>query len=422
MPEKMPTVPLSELANFTMGQSPDSAHVNGDERGLPFLQGCAEFGARHPSARVHCFPPLRIAKTGSILISVRAPVGTMNRADKDYCIGRGLAAILAKAGVADDVFLASAIEQNISHLHRRSQGSTFLAIGSADLNSMSVAAPALPQQHRIAEILSTVDEAIEQTEALIAKTQQIKAALMHDLFTRGVTADGQIRPPREEAPQLYKESPLGWIPKEWDVAVVDDFCSQVVDCPHSTPAYVDCGIPCIRTADMLPGQLLLDQAYRVTEKTYWERVARLVPRDGDIIYSREGERLGIASPVGDEPVCLGQRVMLLRPGQDNDPSFMLWGMNTAWFYRRVVSGLGATTSPHVNVGDIRNQLLLRPSRDEQERIGLQLTTTQAKLAADETEVRQFQALRSGLMSDLLTGRVHVTIESVLEPKEVAANV
>jgi type I restriction enzyme, S subunit len=168
MREKMPTALLAELANFTMGQSPDSAHVNGDEQGLPFLQGCAEFGARHPSARVHCFPPLRIAKVGSTLISVRAPVGTMNRADQDYCIGRGLAAILAKAGIADDVFLASAIEQNISYLHRRSQGSTFLAIGSADLNSMPVAAPDLPQQQRIAEILSTVDEVIEQTEALIA--------------------------------------------------------------------------------------------------------------------------------------------------------------------------------------------------------------------------------------------------------------
>lgn len=282
--------------------------------------------------------------------------------------------------------------------------------------------PGEASQQRIAVILTTVDEAIEQIEALIAKTQQIRAGLVHDLFTRGVTADGQLRPPREEAPELYKESPLGWIPKEWDVAVVDEFCAQVVDCPHSTPTYVDRGIPCVRTADMLPGQLLLDQAYRVTEETYWERVARLVPRKGDIIYSREGERLGIASPVGEELVCLGQRVMLLRPGQDTDSAFILWGMNTAWFYRRVISGLGATTSPHVNVGDIRKQLLLRPSRDEQERIGLQLTTLQAKLAADETEVKQLQALKSGLMSDLLTGRVPVVVEIAPEPKEVAANV
>ncbi len=77
--------------------------------------------------------------------------------------------------------------------------------------------PQPPQQRRIAEILSTLDETIEQTEALIAKYQQIKAGLMHDLFTRGVTPDGKLRPTRAEAPQLYKESPLGWIPKEWEL-------------------------------------------------------------------------------------------------------------------------------------------------------------------------------------------------------------
>ena len=205
MREAMPTAPLGQVANITMGQSPDSVHVNADERGLPFLQGCGEFAARFPVARVHCSSPLRVARAGSTLISVRAPVGTINRADQDYCIGRGLAAVLANLGVADDIFLIHAIEENLAYLRRRSQGSTFLAIGSADLTAMSVALPALPQQRHIAEILSTVDEAIEQTEALIAKTQQIKAGLMHDLFTRGVTPEGHLRPPREEAPQLYKE-------------------------------------------------------------------------------------------------------------------------------------------------------------------------------------------------------------------------
>ena len=271
--------------------------------------------------------------------------------------------------------------------------------------------PGEASQQRIAEILSTVDEAIEQTEALIAKTQQIRAGLMHDLFTRGVTADGQLRPPREKAPQLYKESPLGWIPMEWEIELVDNFCAQVVDCPHSTPVYVERGVPCIRTADMLPGQLLLDHAYRVTDQTYFERVARLVPRKGDIIYSREGERLGIASPVGDELVCLGQRVMLLRPSQDTDPAFMLWAMNTEWFYRRVVSGLGATTSPHVNVGDIRSQILVRPWKDEQERIGANLSAVQEKLEGDRADAKKLLAVKHGLMRDLLAGSVQVTASS-----------
>jgi type I restriction enzyme S subunit len=156
---------------------------------------------------------------------------------------------------------------------------------------------------------------------------------------------------------------------------------------------------------MVPGELLLDQAYQVTEATYYDRVARLVPRSGDIIYSREGERLGIAAPVGEERVCLGQRVMLLRPGQDTDAAFILWAMNTERFYRRVVSGLGATTSPHVNVGDIRRQLLPRPDRSEQERISSALSVVQSKLRAENVSMQKLKAMKEGLMHDLLTGTV-----------------
>lgn len=274
------------------------------------------------------------------------------------------------------------------------------------------------ERSRIAEILSTLDEAIEQTEGLIAKTQAIKAGLMHDLLTRGVTANGELRPSREEAPQLYKDSPLGWIPNEWDVVSVDDLCEQIVDCPHSTPEYVPHGIPCIRTADMLPGVLLTTQALCVTERAYRERIARLAPRSGDVIYSREGERLGIASPVGNEPVCLGQRVMLLRPSQDISPEFMLWSMNSEKFYRSVISGLGATTSPHVNVGDIKRKLLPRPARAERTSIGRAISNVQGKLQTDVGDCAKLKTIRIGLMHDLLTGRVPVPLP---EPEALAAD-
>ena len=76
--------------------------------------------------------------------------------------------------------------------------------------------PRLPEQRKIARILSTVDDLIERTEALIAKYRAIKQGLMHDLLTRGVDASGRLRPPREEAPGLYRESAVGWVPREWE--------------------------------------------------------------------------------------------------------------------------------------------------------------------------------------------------------------
>ena len=72
------------------------------------------------------------------------------------------------------------------------------------------------QQTVIANALNSIDQTIEKTEALIQKYQHIKAGLMHDLFTRGIGADGKLRPPREEAPELYQETAIGWIPQDWD--------------------------------------------------------------------------------------------------------------------------------------------------------------------------------------------------------------
>jgi len=263
----------------------------------------------------------------------------------------------------------------------------------------------LERQVHIRNILGSIDRAIAHTEALIEKYQQIKAGLMHDLFTRGIGADGKLRPTREEAPELYQESAIGWIPKDWNWEIVADLCSQVVDCPHSTPTYRDLGIPCIRTADMEVGELLLEQAYCVDEKDYKIRTQRLVPKEGDIIYSREGERLGIASPVGVEKVCLGQRVMLLRPDSNTDPSFLLWSMNHIDFYRRVVRGLGATTSPHVNVGDIKAIPISVPTYSEQVLIGEKINAVQGVLNREKSFRSKLQQKKNGLMHDLLTGKV-----------------
>ena len=97
--------PLASFADVTMGHSPVADLCNTDDKGLPFLQGCAGLGARKPQTAVFCNPPLRTAKAGSVLISVRAPVGTMNYADQDYCIGRGLGSFKAKSDVSNTIVL-----------------------------------------------------------------------------------------------------------------------------------------------------------------------------------------------------------------------------------------------------------------------------------------------------------------------------
>lgn len=170
----------NDVSKIIMGQSPSSAAYNEEGVGLPFLQGCAEFGDVYPNTSIFCSDLLKIAPENSILMSVRAPVGTINKADQKYVIGRGLCSIVP---MIDGEYLYYYLLQNTHELELKAQGSTFLAINSTELNDMPICYPdSLPAQRRIAAILSSADKVIEQTRQLIGKYKSIKQGLMEDLL------------------------------------------------------------------------------------------------------------------------------------------------------------------------------------------------------------------------------------------------
>jgi len=164
-----------------MGQSPPSTVVNEREIGTPFLQGNAEFTNEYPAPQKWVIKPLRLSRKGDILISVRAPVGEVNKADRVYCIGRGLGAISFKT--IDEVFGWFGLIHWKYQLEHLSQGSTFEAISRDDLKNLLILIPTfLPEQRKIASILSKIDKTIEKEQQYKAKLQRIKRGLMEDLL------------------------------------------------------------------------------------------------------------------------------------------------------------------------------------------------------------------------------------------------
>ncbi len=410
---------LAGFANITMGQSPSSERYNKEKHGLPFLQGCAEFGSRYPSPEIYCYLPLRIAKRGSILISVRAPVGTMNVADQDYCIGRGLGAIQGISGVSDTSFLRYAIEQNAGFLHRRSQGSTFLAIGSDDLRHLPLPKLNIKIQERIAEILAIVDATITKTESLIAKYQQIKGGLMHDLFTRGVTADGKLRPPHDKAPELYKETLIGWIPKEWMFTSCVKVCETIIDCKNRTPPETPDGYPVIRTPNVRNGEFVNEELLFTDVQSYAIWTARGKPRPRDVVITREAP-VGEVCMIPDSyaAVCLGQRMMLYRPNVELiDPVYFLFALQSRQIQNRLDLISGGSTVGHVRVGDIRELWMFMPSsRTEQKQIAGSVIAVTSRLQLEKQRHDKLTRIKQGLMHDLLTGKVPLKVKQ--EPVEM----
>ena len=140
IPEGWEEVPLSEIANIKMGQSPSGESYNQEGKGIVFYQGCTDFGLRYPQTRLFTTEPSRYAKKGDILLSVRAPVGTLNIAKEECCIGRGLAALNSKHGYI--AYLWGVLNNLKSIFDRRnSDGTTFGSITKNDLFSLKVIKP-----------------------------------------------------------------------------------------------------------------------------------------------------------------------------------------------------------------------------------------------------------------------------------------
>ncbi|WP_161629995.1 restriction endonuclease subunit S [Desulfogranum mediterraneum] len=411
MSEHMSCISLGALAEITMGQSPSSSSHNLDERGLPFLQGCAEFEVRYPKPQQHCYPPLRIARKGSILISVRAPVGKMNLSDQDYCIGRGLGAIMAKSDAATSLFLKYALDHNMNFLNRWSQGTTFLAISKSDLYKFPVPKFPFVKQEKIAAILNNIDCTIERTESLIHKYQQIKVGLMNDLFTRGVTAGGNLRQPREQAPELYKETHVGWIPREWDWKRCDEICDRICVGIVIRPAdyYVTDGVPTFRSANVREEGV--DESDFVFISQYSNQLLHKSQiHFGDILTVRTGYP-GTSVVVPEEyDKCNCVDILISRPSGLIDPDFLCYWVNSSYGKGQVLRKQGGLAQQHFNVGEMKDLISVLPEKDEQLRIVERLRGVDLKIRTEKELLRKYQLQKFGLMQDLLTGKVQVKVD------------
>jgi type I restriction enzyme S subunit len=183
IPEEWKTSSLAEVCYVIMGQSPPSETYNRDRVGLPFLQGRMDFGDIYPSPSVYCSKPIKIADEGDILVSVRAPVGDVNIATSKCCIGRGLAAIRSDKNQLDSKFIFYQLKHFSTKLAGLGSGSTFKAIRRRDLERLPTVHPPLPEQKKIASILSTMDEQIEKERAKKGQLEQLKKGLMQVLLT-----------------------------------------------------------------------------------------------------------------------------------------------------------------------------------------------------------------------------------------------
>ena len=405
-------VHLGEIAHIEMGQSPDSRYVFEDSfLGYPFLQGNAEFGTVSPEPKYGCTRPAKTSESGDVLISVRAPVGAVNIADQSYCIGRGLAAIRVRG--VEPSLAAHLIASQAAALRRVAQGTTFEAISKKDLVALKLRMPPLDELPVIAQILNTLDTAISETEALIDKLKAVKQGLLHDLLTRGIDANGQLRPPQSEAPQLYKESPLGWIPREWEVLRLDTVAARGSGHTPSKDvlSYWNGGVKWVSLAD----SHRLDQIYiHETDKEISElgiaNSSAVLHPEGTVILSRDAG-IGKSAILGCD-MAVSQHFMAWRCGEKLNNLFLYFYLQREKPKFEAIA-IGSTIKT-IGLPFFKSYEVAVPPRREQDQAAAILMETEQDLAAHDAELEKLRQQKIGLMDDLLTGRVRVTplLESV----------
>ncbi|MEU7279558.1 restriction endonuclease subunit S [Streptomyces sp. NPDC045431] len=219
----MKTISLKYVARINAGQSPPSAEVADLVAGRPFLQGNAEFGAVHPTARHQCDTAPKVASVGDVLLSVRAPVGALNIADVPYGIGRGLCAVTPED--CDPRFLWWWLHQARPRLDAVSTGTTYRAVTAEDVGALAYPVLSRDEQRRIADFLdveiSRIDRIVFAKEKASARIDERRVSLISQFCLRGLGGDYSLRDSGID--------PLGPVPEHWAVTRNKNFMREIVD-------------------------------------------------------------------------------------------------------------------------------------------------------------------------------------------------
>lgn len=252
---------LGDIAEIIMGQSPPGETYNLEGKGLPFYQGVADFGYRYPKKRVFCSKPTRISEKGDILLSVRAPIGRVNRATEKCATGRGLA-IIRVDDPFDQTFLEYELRAKFEEFKAlEGQGSVFGNAKKSDLACLKIFWLEKAQRRSIAVILGSLDDQIEYHNQ-ISNTLD---TLIHTLFKSWFVDFDPVKKKIDAKtlnldvdianifPTSFEQSVLGKIPKGWKVTTLKNEIEVVRGLSYTGSGLSDHGIPLHNLNSVLEG-------------------------------------------------------------------------------------------------------------------------------------------------------------------------
>jgi len=346
---------------------------------------------------------------GTILLSFKLTIGKVAIAQRELRTNEAIAAIkILDSDQTDNDFLSYGLSHwnLLQNVDQAIKGAT---LNKKKLREIEFTLPIDPAEQRaIADILSIVDEAIAQSESLVRKYQSIKQGLMSDLLTRGVAENGELRPSREEAPGLYREGNMGWLPKDWEAVELQTIATvergKFTPRPRNNPKYYNGEHPFIQTGEVAAAGGRRISTYTQTLNELGASVSREFPKETIVVT--------IAANIGetailDIPMYVTDSLVGIVVRQPNSVRYVEMFIRSKKEYFNAVAPQSA--QKNINLGDLRPMLIAKPKPIEQDKIAEIYDFAESVLMNEENNLTKLQLLKQGLMQDLLSGQVRVKV-------------
>lgn len=268
------------------------------------------------------------------------------------------------------------------------------------LKEFKFALPPLKEQQKIVEVLSTVDEQIDNTDQLIDKTKKLKKGLMQQLLTKGI---GHTE---------YKQTKIGTIPSEWETGLLDELTDKITDGAHKTPKYTEEGIPFLRVVDIQSKVIDWHNTKYISLSEHQELIKRCHPEKGDILLSKNGT-IGLAKLIDwEEEFSIFVSLCLIKIKKQESAflaEYLLYLLESEVCQKQFKDSSKQGTVTNLHLEEIRKLIVPIPSLNEQEKIAEILSAVDDQIESYEKEKEKYTEFKKGLMQQLLMGRIRVTV-------------
>lgn len=407
----MSKIRIGEHIKITPGFPFNSALFNNDGDGLPLIRIRDLLTSKIDTYYKGEYPKEYLIEEGDILIGMDGDFHIVKWRNKTKALlNQRIMKVAQKEGAEINIeYFYYFLSPFLSDVWEKTTATTVKHLSTYDVSEADVEFPAFEDQQRIAKILSTADAVIDKTQSAIAKYRAIKQGMLHDLFTRGIDIrTGKLRPRCQDAPELYKESKLGWIPRGWDCEGLSSVVEIISGGTPSTQVkeYWNGEIPWLSVDDFNTGnRYASNAAKKITEEGFKNSATNML-LPGMLIISARGT-VGVISQM-KIPMAFNQSCYGL-----NSTNKYLSNDFLYYFLTYFIRFIGFNSYGSVFDVITRNSfdevfIPINKKSDEQRLIVERLTAIDNKLQTEQTYLQKMQQLKKGLMEDLLSGRKKVS--------------